>query len=128
MVCQALHYTATHDQLSMPNIAGCELFHLRRQLIVSAHEFNPDMPDYGAADDFMGSHEHSRGAVIDPERIAFAGRQEARAKVLEQARKGKEERSLCVPRSSDSKGAGKHDGGGPEADGDKPATRARGKK
>ena len=87
------------------------------------------MPDCGAADDFMGSHEHSRGAVIDPKRIAFvAGRQGARAKVLEQARKAKEERSLYLTRSSDSKGAGKHDSAGPEADGDKPAPRGRGKK
>ena len=78
VVCQALHFMATYDQLNMPNIAGCELLNLRKQLIESAHEFNPDIPDYGASDDFMGSRENARGAVIDPKRIAFvAGRRSA---------------------------------------------------
>ena len=94
---------------------------LQRQLIESAHEFNPDMPDYGASDDFMGSHENARGAVIDLKRIAFvAGRQGARAKVLEQSRKAKEERSLYLTRSYDPKGRGKGKDGAPDADGDKP--------
>ena len=84
-MCKALHVMATYDQFNMPNIAGCELLNLRRQLIESGHEFNPDMPDYGASEDFMGSHENARGTVIDPKRIAFfAGRQGARATVLEQ--------------------------------------------
>ena len=128
-MCQALHYMATYDQLNMPNVAGCELLNLRRQLIEAAHEFNPDMPDYGAADDFMGSHENARGAVIDPRRIAFvAARQGARAKILEQSRKAKEERSLYLTRATDSKGAGKHGSSGAEAEEPKPPPRPRPKK
>ena len=99
-MCQAVHFMATYDQLNMPNIAGCDLLNPRRQLIESAHEFNPDMPDYGPSDDFMGSHENARGAVINPRRIAFvAGRQGALATALEQWRMAKEERSLALPHS-----------------------------
>ena len=83
-------------------------------------------PDYGASDDFMRSHGNARGAVIDPKRIAFvAGRQGARAKALEQARKAKEERSLYFTRSYDPKGQGKGKDGGPDADGEKPGRGAR---
>ena len=84
------------------------------------------MPDDRASDDVMGSHENARGAVIDPKRIAFvAGRQGAQAKVLEQARKAKEERSLYLPRSCDRKGKGKGKDGAPDADGEKPQRGAR---
>ena len=115
--------------LNQPNIAGYELLSNRRQLIESAHEFNPAMPDYGFSDDLSGSHENARGAVIDPKRIAFdAGRQRSRAKVLEQARKAKEERSLYLTRSYDPKGKGKGKDGGPDADGEKPGRGPRGDK
>ena len=50
-MCQALHYMTTYDQLNLPNIAAAELLNLRRQLIESAHEYNPDLPDYGANDE-----------------------------------------------------------------------------
>ena len=85
-MCQALHVMATYDQLNMPNIAVCELLNLRRQLIESAHEFNP---------------------------------QRARAEVLEQARKAKEERSFYLTRSYDPKGKGKGKDSGPDPEGDK---------
>ena len=104
VLCQALHYMTTYDQLNLPNIAAAELLNLRRQLIESAHEYNPDLPDYGAAEDFMGSHDNARGAIIDPRRVAFvAARQGARAKVLEQSRKAKEERSMYLTRSTTTK-------------------------
>ena len=104
IICQALHFMTTYDQFNLPNIAAAELLNLRRQLIESAHEYNPDLPDYGAAEDFMGSHENAQGAIIDPRRVAFvASRQGARAKVLEQSRKAKEERSLYLTRSTNPK-------------------------
>ena len=119
VICQALHFMTSYDQLNLPNIAAAELLNLRRQLIESAHEYNPDLPDYGAAEDFMGSHDNARGAIIDPRRVAFvAARQGARAKVLEQSRKAKEERSLYLTRSTHKKTD--EDASGPAAD-DKPA-------
>ena len=89
--------------LNQPYIAGYVLLSLRSPLIESAHEFNPATPGhvrtyYGASDDRIGSHENARGAVINAERIAFVARQGARDKVLEQARKAKEERSLYFTR------------------------------
>ena len=103
----------TYDQLNMPNIAGAELLILRRQLIESAHEYNPDLPDYTAGDDFMGSHDNARGASIDPRRVAFvAAWQGARAKVPELSRKAKEERNMYLPRN---KREDENKEGGPEA-------------
>ena len=69
---------------------------------------------------------NARGAVIDPKRSAVvAGRQGARAKVSEQSRKAKEERSLYLTRSYDPKGKGKDKDRGPDAEGDKPQRGAR---
>ena len=126
VLCLALHYMTTYDQLNLPNIAAAELINLRRQLIESAHEYNPDLPDYTAAEDFMGSHDNARGAIIDPRRVAFvAARQGARAKVLEQSRKAKEERNMYLTRSST---AGKKDDDASGPTTDEKSGRARGKK
>ncbi len=91
---QALHWLGTYDQLNLPNIAGAEALDLRRQLIEKAHEASPDVPSYEGADDFLGFQENPTGALIDPRRVAFwASRMQAKAKVLEQARKSREERN-----------------------------------
>ena len=121
---RALHFISTYDQLNMSNIAGCELLKVQRQLIESAHEFNPDMQNCRASKDFIGSYENTNGIVIDPKKIIFiTRRQGVQANVLEQARKAKEERSLCLTRSYDLKSNGKGKDGG--LWGEKPQREAR---
>ena len=52
------------------------------------------MPSYEGAGDFLGFQGNPTGALIDPRRVSFwAPRMQAKAKVLEQARKSREERS-----------------------------------
>ena len=96
VLCRALHFFTTFDQLNLPNLAGCETLDLRRQLIERAHDISPNQPSYEGAEEFMGIQESSNGTVVDHRRVAYwAARMQAKAKVLEHARKSREERAAA---------------------------------
>ncbi len=96
VLCRALRFFTTFDQLNLPNLAGCETLDLRRQLIERAHDISPNQPSYEGAEEFMGIQESSNGTVVDHRRVAYwAARMQAKAKVLEHARKSREERAAA---------------------------------
>ncbi len=81
--------------------SGAEVLNLRRMLIEAAHEEHPETPDWTGAEDYMGVPSRRSGAVIDQRRVNFvAARQGARAKIMEQSRKAREEKSYLLRRRS----------------------------
>ena len=80
------------DQLNVPALQSAELAAGRLQLIEEAHRLSPSMPDYSAADHFMGWAARQHGAVVAPklkEHVATNLRGEAA--VAKEARKALEE-------------------------------------
>ena len=112
-LCRILHWLTVYDQLNLVNSAGAECANMRRELIEHAHDRHPDAPDWSGADDFMGLPASSGGAIVNPARLNYvAGRQGARAKVMENVRKAREETASFLRR-------GKGDNAEKNVDGEK---------
>mmetsp|Transcript_150499 Transcript_150499/g.481750 ORF Transcript_150499/g.481750 Transcript_150499/m.481750 type:complete len:88 (+) Transcript_150499:1-264(+) len=64
VICRALQFLATVDQVNLPNLVGAELLCRRHQLIREAYRLSPSAPDYSASDWFMGWGNRRSGQTV----------------------------------------------------------------
>ena len=77
MLCNALHYAVTYDQLQIVNCAAVEWINARRELLEHAHLMNPEQPSWDGAADFMGDRSRDKGTLAAPKKVAFVAAQAA---------------------------------------------------
>ena len=70
-ISKALETATCYDQLNMPNVAAMEVLLKRRMLIEQAYSVNPDAPDYGGSEHFMGFKETTKGTFIHQGQVGY---------------------------------------------------------
>ncbi len=91
-----LHLFTTFDLLNPAVLASCETWDHHWQSAERTYDASSSQPSDEGAEEFMGIQESSNGTVVDHRRVAYwAARMQAKAKVLEHARKSREERAAA---------------------------------
>jgi len=100
VICLALQFLATVDQVNLPNLVGAELLCRRHQLIREAYRLSPSALDYSVSDWFMGWGRRRTGQTVQPPPAVYVAEQlKHEASIVKESRKAREEKMLKAPRA-----------------------------